>query len=143
MKRKTSIYTTAITMGTVLTSLPVFAHSGHVEENSDTTEAPSTQQNSTSSSSSSSHMENKPEEASSQSTSTQQNATSSSPSSNTNQSSTENNHDEETQAVEAQPTTQAQVLTIGKVPALGEAIFGLIIATPFLLYAARKRIHQS
>jgi len=115
MKCKTSVYTTVITTGTVLTTLPVFAHSGHFEEKSDTTEAPSTEQN----------------------------TNSSSPSSNTNQSSMENNNQEEIQAVEMQPTTQAQILMIGKIPVLGETIFSLMLVAPFLLYAARKRIHQS
>jgi len=140
MKRRASVFTTVITTGAVLTSLPVFAHSGHVEEKSDTTESTSAPQNGASSSS---HRDNKPEKAPSQSTSTQQNATSSSPSSNTNQSSTENNDHEQTQAVETQSTTQAQVLTIGNVPALGETIFSLMLATPFLLYAAIKQINQS
>lgn len=143
MKQKTAVYTSAITTGNVLTSLPVFAHAGHVEEKSNTTESNSTQQNTTSSSPSSNTNQSSTENHHEENSSTQPNATSSSPPSNGNQSSTENKHNEKKQAVEEQPTTQAQVLTISKVPALGEGIFSLMIAMPFLLYVARKWIHQS
>ncbi|AFZ43892.1 hypothetical protein PCC7418_1723 [Halothece sp. PCC 7418] len=43
---------------------------------------------------------------------------------------------------EEQPTTQTQTITIAKITTVGETLLGLIIVTPFLLYALKKRIHR-
>ena len=48
----------------------------------------------------------------------------------------------ETQVQEEQPPTQTQTITITKIPTLGESLLGLIIVTPLLLYALKKRIHR-
>lgn len=116
MKHRTSVNTTLITTGTVLTSLPVFAHSGHVEKTETKTEEKSLNSKPDQSTSSETQIQLKEEQPTTQ---TQQ-----------------------TDSHEEQPTTQNQTLTIAKIPTVGETLLGLIIVAPFLLYALKKRIHR-
>jgi len=114
MKHRTSVYTTLITTGTVLTSLPVSAHVGHSEK-TETGEK---------------SLNSKPNQSTSSETQTQLKEEQFPP-----QTQQTNSHQE-------QPTTQNQTITIAKIPTVGETLLGLIIVTPFLLYALKKRIHR-
>lgn len=131
MQLKISAQHTLISSGTALMSVPVMAHAGHFENKEQETEAktkskPNTEEKSLNS-----------EQA--QSTSRQNQPTETETQLKEEQPTTQL---QQTDSYEAQPTTQNQTVTIGKIPTVGEALLGLIIVTPFLLYALKKRIHR-
>ncbi|MFB6275229.1 MAG: hypothetical protein ABEI32_03645 [Halothece sp.] len=138
MKHRTSVNTTLITTGTVLTSLPVFAHSGHVEKTETKTEEKS--------------LNSKPDQSTSvekTETKTEEKSLNSKPNQSPSNETQTDSHEEQsahqtqqTDSHEEQPTTQNQTLTIAKIPTVGETLLGLIIVAPFLLYALKKRIHR-
>lgn len=123
MKHRTSVYNTVITTGTVLTSLPVFAHAGHFEKTETKTQTEEKLLN---------NQQDQPTSSENQPIETQTN-------SHKEQTTPQN---QQTNLQEEQTTTQTQTITIAKIPTVGEILLGLIIVTPFLLYALKKRIHQ-
>ncbi|PSO48525.1 MAG: hypothetical protein BRC33_09535 [Cyanobacteria bacterium SW_9_44_58] len=139
MKLTKSAQHTLISAGTALLSAPVLAHSGHFE-NKEETEGKNTDSSANQAESNSSEQFQTDHQSQSNTSSTKKKQSSSPNQSQ--KSSSEINNQTATKAVEEQSTTQAQVVTISKIPPLGETILGLIITTPFFLYALRKRIHQ-
>jgi len=56
---------------------------------------------------------------------------------------TETNETETTiQTVEEPSTNQTEMVTIGQLPAFGETILILMVASPLLLYSLKQRIHS-
>ncbi|MFB6277021.1 MAG: hypothetical protein ABEI32_12860 [Halothece sp.] len=138
MQFTTSAKHSLISGGTALLSVPVLAHSGHFE-NKEQKETKSTNPSGNQTDSNSSEKSQTDHQSPPNTSSTKDQ--SSSP--NQSQNSTSNiNNQTTTQAVEQQGTTETQIVTISNIPAVGETILGLIVATPFLLYALRQRIHQ-
>ncbi len=147
MKLKTSAQHTLISMGTALISVPVLAHSGHYEKKETEAKTKETKSNSeekslnpdqekSTFSQNQSKTEQKTESHSDQGKST---SSQDQPTETQNQLKTE----QKTESHQEQPVTQNQIVTISKIPTVGETVLGLIIVTPFLLYAFKKRIHRS
>jgi cobalamin biosynthesis Mg chelatase CobN len=131
MPLKRSTKHSLISTGTALISVPIMAHSGHFENKEQKTEA---------NTKSKPNIEEKPlSSEQDQSTSNQNQPTETETQLKEEQSATQY---QQTESYEAQSATQNQTVTIAKMPTLGETLLGLIIVTPCLLYALKKRIHR-
>jgi cytoskeletal protein RodZ len=152
MNLKASVQQSFLSLGTILYSLPVLAHAGHYQnhqENNQETEtnnssSPKVNQSSPNADNSSSSKVNQSSPNADNSSSSKVNQSSPNIESQEEESTLQKKQQVEppTQAIEEQATSQSQTVTINQIPAVGETIFGLIVVTPFLLHALRKRISQ-
>ena len=147
MKLKTSAQHTLISIGTALISVPVLAHAEHYENKEQETETKTKETQSNTEEKSLNKEQEQPNSTENQSITTQNSKPeqSTTPQNQAIETPNQLKTEQKTESQEeqpVQPVTQNQTVTIAKIPTVGETLFGLIIVTPFLLYALKKRIHR-